>query len=474
MSVTSSTTFQHRIVVLRWALPVALSILAIVYETSLGRWIHDAIGAYLYFDLDIVFFATFLPIFVYIILSLTTAWFTKAEHAEHLAQSSERRLGTIMAASADAILSLDSTGKIDSWNRGAELMLGYTAAEARGKPLTLLLSGGEGAEVEYDWLQQRVREADFVRGHETTCRDADGRVVFMDLTATRLVDETEQYMGMSIILRDITERRYRDAEIRRLNANLSEQVIARTRELDQKVRELAQANEGLQALDRMRSEFVSLVSHQIRAPLTNMRGATERMRSDCGVINMTCTRMFTILDQQVNRLDRLVQGVLDTARIEAGGLVLQCEPISVLPIVQQVAEQTKARVVDRPIRLPTRPGLPLALADHDRVAEVLTNLLDNADKYAPPATEIDVDVLADVNDITVSVRDHGRGLPPAALEHIFDKFYRLDNSDSQTAYGYGLGLFVCRKLIEAQGGRIWAENATGGGARFSFTLPVAK
>src|SRR5664280_2867724 len=102
MSVTSSKTFQHRIAMMRRSLPVALAILAIVYETSLGRWIHDVVGANLYFDLDIVFFATILPVFVYVTLTLTGQWFAKAEQQ---ALASERRLGSIMAASADAILS---------------------------------------------------------------------------------------------------------------------------------------------------------------------------------------------------------------------------------------------------------------------------------------------------------------------------------------------------------------------------------
>ena len=126
------------------------------------------------------------------------------------------------------------------------------------------------------------------------------------------------------------------------------------------------------------------------------------------------------------------------------------------------------------IGLPLRPGLPLVFADRDRVAEVLSNLIDNADKYSPREREIMIDVQADQTAVTVAVHDHGRGLPPADVDRVFDKFYRADGSDAQVAYGYGLGLYVCRRLIEAQGGRIWAENAPHGGAVFSFTLPVVR
>jgi signal transduction histidine kinase len=278
---------------------------------------------------------------------------------------------------------------------------------------------------------------------------------------------------MSVILRDITERKRREEEIRRLNASLMDQVAERTRELAAKVEELARTNAELQKLDRMRSEFVSLVSHQLRAPLTNIHGAVEHIEANCPVMNATCTRMLAIMNQQVERLDLLVRDVLNMARIESDTLVLQPEPISVLPVVQQVVEQTRARTAERPIRLPTKPGLPLVFADRDRVMEVLANLLDNADKYSPPGGEVIVDVWADQNEVAVSVRDFGPGLPASDLDRVFEKFYRTDSSDSQPAYGYGLGLYICRRLVEAQGGRIWAENHPEGGAIFAFTLPVA-
>jgi K+-sensing histidine kinase KdpD len=277
---------------------------------------------------------------------------------------------------------------------------------------------------------------------------------------------------MSIIMRDITARKQREEEIRRLNASLNQQVTDRTHELAEKVGELAQANADLQKLDQMRSEFVSLVSHQIRAPLTNIGGAVERIRNDCAAINPTCVRMFAILEQQTARLDRLVSDVLNAARIESGQLVLHQEPLSLLPVVNQVTEQVRARSSNRAILVADKPGLPLVYADRDRVGEVLANLLDNADKYSPPGEAIAIDVRADQEEVTVSVRDAGPGLPAETLERIFERFYRTDSSDGQAAYGYGLGLYVCRRLIEAQGGRIWAENQTAGGAAFSFALPV--
>jgi signal transduction histidine kinase len=277
---------------------------------------------------------------------------------------------------------------------------------------------------------------------------------------------------MSVILRDITIRKQREQEIIRLNENLNLQVAERTAELNEKVNELALANNELQKLDQMRSEFVSLVSHQHRAPLTNMSGAVQRIRTGCGITDPECVQMLNIIDQQIARLNRLVQDILDADRIEAGELMIQSEPISVLPLVQQVVEQIRARSVKRIIHLHDKPGLPLVFADRDRVAEIITNLMDNADKYSPPNGDIYVEVSADQSEVTLSIRDTGTGVAEDDLIRIFDKFYRTDSSDSQHAYGYGLGLYVCRQLVEAQGGRIWAENYPDGGLMFSFSLPV--
>jgi PAS domain S-box-containing protein len=444
----------------------------VLYQFGVARWVHDTFGEMTHYGVEILFYASVSPLLAYWTLKLIDRWLDEKELAERLASVSEHRLASITAASADAILSIDGHGLVESWNRGAELLFGYRTTEIQRQQFSVLLEGEEAADVEFGWLEEMVKQQGFVQGHETVCRDVNGRAVNVELTATLLPTDQGQPAGISIILRDITDRRRREEEIRRLNASLNEQVAARTRELAAKVEELALANAALQELDQTRSEFVSLVSHQIKAPLTNMNGAIQRMQIDCRTINPTCNRMFGIFEQQVDRLDRLVQDVLNASRLEAGEMSLQPEPISVLPVVQQVVEQTLARTTDRPIQLPVKPGLPLVYADRDRIAEVLANLLDNADKFSPPGAEIVLRVGADQTEVTISVRDCGPGLPLGDLERVFDKFHRTDSSDSQAAYGFGLGLYVCRRLVTAQGGRIWAENHPDGGAVFSFTLPV--
>jgi PAS domain S-box-containing protein len=468
----SILNLKQRITTLRWVLAIGFALVATLYQLVVARWVHDSFGATIHYGVEILFFATVGPLLAFWALTLIHRWLEEKELAENQARMSERRLAAITTASADAIVGIDSTGRIESWNKGAELLFGYTEGAMRGRLFTKLFAGERGATVELKWLMDTVRQAGYVRGHEATCQDSEDREIIVELTATDLTNDQGQSIGISVILRDISDRKRREEEIQSLNASLNRQVAERTQELAEKVDALARANAELQKLDAMRSEFVSLVSHQIRAPLTNMRGAVERMQASCGIANTACSRMFDILNQQAARLDRLVQDVLNVAHIEAGEIVLHKEPISVLPIVEQVVEQTRARSVDRPIRLPLKPGLPLVFADRDFVTEIMVNLLDNADKYSSPGNVVSIDVRADQTEVVLSVQDSGPGIPDEALGRIFDKFYRTEEGDSQSSYGYGLGLYVCRSLVQAQGGHIWAENHPDGGAVFSFTLPV--
>jgi len=234
-----SPTFSQRISILQWALPAALGLLSVAYQLGPARWVHDYLSHSLHYGVEILLYGLVGPAAVFLAVGQVSRWLEEKEQAEHLARANEQRLASITAASADAIIGLDSTGRIESWNRGAELIFGYPANDIQGKPFTDLFGGGEAVNVEFRWLVEEVRQAGFIRGHETTCRDAEGSQIGVELTATHLIDEAGQYIGMSIVLRDVTERIRRGQEIRQLNASLNEQVAERTRELAEKVEQLA-------------------------------------------------------------------------------------------------------------------------------------------------------------------------------------------------------------------------------------------
>lgn len=468
----TTSELRRRIATLRWVFPLSFSVLAASYQLVFARWVRGTFSEGAHYGVEILLYSFGLPVFAFWLFCRVDSWLEARESSEAGARVRERRLAMMTVGAADGIVGIDFSGRIESWNQGAESLLGFREDEVVGHRLSELLGDEASAEVELRWLIENVRQAGHLRGHETTWLDFEGRERVVELTATNLDVSSDAVGLISLILRDVTFRRRREQEIQQRYENLNQEVEERTQELAEKIEELARANADLKKLDQMRAEILSMVSHQIRAPLTNMRGAVERMESSCPAVSPTCSRMFHILEQQVGRVDRLVGDVLNTARIEADELVVHLEPLSLLPVVRHIVEQIQPRLKDRAIHLPTKPGLPLVLADRDHLAEVLVNLLDNADKYSTPGEVITVDVRADQLEVVLSVRDHGPGIPGGDFERVFDKFFRAESGDSQAAYGYGLGLYICRSLIQAQGGRIWAENHPQGGAVFSFAMPV--
>ncbi len=399
-------------------------------------------------------------------------WFEEREQAENQARAIQQRLAAVTSTSADAIITLNEASLITSWNKGAKLIFGYEEDFSVKKPLTFLFEKNSDDIDRIKNLIDKVHTEKIIRNYDAISKTVNGKNIHIEITATLLDDESVQPQGISVIIRDITQRKKREEQIQKLNESLNQQVIERTQELAEKVQELANANLELQKQDQIRSEFVSLVSHQIRSPLANMQGAVDRMKSQCNLQSPTCHRMSTIIEAQITRIDTLVHDVLNAARVEAGDIGYHLEPISLEPLINQLAQAFSTRKNPRDILIEFDSPLPLVLADKDRLAEVINNLIDNADKYAPEKSRIHIGAKMENESVIITVRDFGQGLPEHALTRVFDKFYRIDSSDTQKSYGYGLGLYVCKMLIEAQGGNIWASNHPHGGALFSFSLPV--
>ena len=278
---------------------------------------------------------------------------------------------------------------------------------------------------------------------------------------------------LGIVRTWVEQKEQAEAEVYRLNIELQQRVEERTRELSAQAEALTAANKRLQELDRLKSEFVSLVSHELRAPLTNVRSAVELMEAGCPALNETCTQMFNVVAEQIGRLGRLVDDVLNVSRIEAGELSLTYAVVDIVQIAEQAVDDITTRQTDHTFRRQGSSVHPWVWADADRLYAVVANLMDNAAKYSPPHSEVVLDVHTEGQEAIVSVSDSGPGIPPEEHIHIFEKFHRLDSGDAKETYGYGLGLYLCRRLVEAMNGRIWVESEPGRGATFRFTMPLA-
>ncbi len=242
--------------------------------------------------------------------------------------------------------------------------------------------------------------------------------------------------------------------------------------------DLARANQELRQLDRMKSEFVSLVSHQLRAPLTTVNGALELVAQDADALPPASQRTLRILVEETERLSRLIQTILDVSRLEAGRLPLHLGPVALEPLLAHVATEALGAGPER-WHVEAETDAPPAWADEQLLAEVVRNLLENAARYSPPGQSIDIRVAAVHGDqLEVRVADHGPGVPPHEQARIFESFHRVGDVDTEVA-GYGLGLYFAERLIRAQHGTIGVESplrpsSVDPGSCFWFRLPIAQ
>ena len=230
----------------------------------------------------------------------------------------------------------------------------------------------------------------------------------------------------------------------------------------------------LRELERMRAEFLGMVSHELRAPLTSIKGSAATVLRASRIFGPAeVTQFFRIIDEQADRMDSLIGDLLDAGRIDAGTLSVAPEPSEVAALVDQAPGTFLSGGGRHTVRIDLPPDLPRIMADRQRLVQVFNNLLANAARHSPESAPIRVAAEREGSNVAVSVSDEGRGIAPDQLGQLFRKYTTA--GDGEGISGGGLGLAICKGLVEAQGGRIRAESGgVGLGARFTFTIPVAE
>jgi two-component system sensor histidine kinase KdpD len=241
-----------------------------------------------------------------------------------------------------------------------------------------------------------------------------------------------------------------------------------------RLREEATEAEILRRTDELRAALLNAVSHDLRTPLaTIMASAGSLRQQDVAWTDQERQDFAQAIEEEAARLNHLVGNLLDLSRIEGGSLRPHQSWQELETVIDDVLDRLKPVVRRHALRVEVEPDLPPMWFDPVEIGEVLYNLVENAAKYAPPDTEIGIVVRGDGAEVSVAVEDRGPGFPPSAAPHLFDPFYRVrETSSHASARGLGLGLAIVKGLVEAHAGRVWAENRAGGGARFSFTLPL--
>lgn len=269
--------------------------------------------------------------------------------------------------------------------------------------------------------------------------------------------------------RDLLRRRLAEVE-----ASFLRTVEESQREVLLMNEALTHANAQLQELDRMKDAFLSMVTHELRTPLTVISGITEMFEAGVyGELSAEQSEHLRQIALAAQRLRQLVNDLLDLSKMEAGMMRLRREPANPHLLVCAVVEQLAAVAAQAGVMLKngTDHHLPEVNCDGRRIEQVLTNLISNAIKFTPPGGQVTVFAESAPPFVRFTVADNGRGIPPEALPHIFDKFFQVQSSTESGVKGTGLGLAIVKHIIELHGGEVGVESEAGQGSCFSFTLP---
>ncbi len=368
-----------------------------------------------------------------LVATLVTA--ARLQQEETRLRQENRQLNSILHFSGDGIVTVDAGLRITSFNPAMEAMTGWRQHEAVGRFYSDVLrpQSPQGKPLGVDPLAQAVASGKAVVDREMILLTRDGERVYVSVTAAAVQSTHGQPISGVLNVRDITKSR---------------------------------------EADELRTTFVSVVSHELQTPIAIIKGYAETLaRADAHWDAATLRERLVAIQEEADRLNHLVGNILYASRIQVGGLNMERAELDVAEVARSVVRRMLARSPDLTIQTHLPRHLPLVLADRERIEEVLMNLLDNAIKYSSKGTRIVVQGKANGDEVIISVADRGKGIPLRERERIFERFQRVESASTRRTQGAGLGLYICRAIVEAHGGRIWVESELGQGSTFSFSLP---
>jgi PAS domain S-box-containing protein len=362
---------------------------------------------------------------------------------------------SLIESNIDALMTTDAAGIITDVNRQMEALTGCTRDELIGAPFKNYFTDPERAAAGI----KRVLREKKITNYELTARARDGKMTVVSYNATTFYDRDRTLQGVFAAARDITERKHIEQILQEKNLEL-ESAKSVAEQTVERLEEVEQLNKG----------FLSTVSHELRTPLTSIRGSLGLLASGAaGPLSDRVIEVVALAERNAIRLMALIEDILDLERLETGKVELQMTRVPIASILRRAMESLAAFgaqgvTVDAPTVSSSIDG------DADRIVQVLVNLLSNAVKFSPPGGVVTIAVTADGKWTEFRVIDHGRGVPAAHRRAIFERFRQVDPSDAREKGGAGLGLAICKSIVEQHGGSIGVESEEGAGSAFWFRL----
>jgi PAS domain S-box-containing protein len=416
------------------------------------------------------------------------------------AEEALTHLASIVESSDDAIIGKSLEGNILSWNKGAERLYGYREEEIKGRSVSILIP--QELVGELSSFLDSIKNKKPVEHYETSRLRKDGSRIEVSVTISPICDSGGKVVGASTIARDITERRWAELELQKLNEELEQRVIERTtdlnkrskellesqqalmnivEDLNEKTGELEQANSRLQELDRLKSMFIASMSHELRTPLNSVIGFSSVLLNEwVGPINAEQKENLAIILRSGKHLLNLINDVIDVSKIEAGKIESVPEEFDLRDLIDDAVSLVKKELGEKGLVLRVTAASQLMFTDRRRLLQCVLNLLSNAVKFTgqggvtletrivqSPGATLEAGVAE------ISVTDTGIGIREEDLPRMFQPFVRFISSLQSTVPGTGLGLYLTRKLAaEVLKGDILLTSEYGKGSRFTIKIPV--
>jgi PAS domain S-box-containing protein len=366
---------------------------------------------------------------------------------------SEQRFHVIWDAAADAMAISDANAVVLAANPAYYQLYGFSPEQVLGNSFAIIfpIEQREWAVAQYAAIFQSRA---VIPVYESTVRRADGSERIVETRATFITTDDNRPALLSII-RDITARKRLEHE--------RDQLLAR----EQAARIAAEAEAALHTRD----QFLAVAAHELKTPLTTLRGYTDVLRRRTErehTLNERDQRALHIIDAQARRLQELIDSLLDLRRLQAGALSVKRTPLDLCGLVRRLMDELQRHTLH--VECPT--DTVIVAGDEARLEQVAQNLLQNAMKYSPSGGLVTVRLRRDQDRALLTVSDQGVGIPEAAQARVFEQFYRADNVEGRQFQGMGIGLYVVKEIVTLHGGEIGVESREGQGSTFTVSLPL--